>query len=538
MKKLPHINLSNRVFIVFTVSASLLVLLLTFLFLNSLSKTIRSEGERITGNTLLKSGKDLEQYIDQLQQLSQIMENTPAIQTYFSSKAPSDITLSEVEKLLFNVVSIKPDIVSIILVGRDGRLASNEKNLPMELSEDMMDMPWYKETLQNGGQPVLTSARMQDFSANRDSWVISMCREIKGQNGENLGLILIDLDYKVVENVLGDLDLGENGYLFVINDKNQPVYHKDASYFTDTAKTHALIDEARLRQDDSGGYVKQSYHLTNADWNVVVCASLDSINMIRRDTIQVVIISTAVLTILASISSWRIKRLMDDIKLKEHIQRETELSALQNQINPHFLYNSLDTIIWMAEFREVDKVIAITGALARFFRLSLNASGVTTFGNECEHVRQYLQIQRFRYEDLIKYEIDVNETLLSWKVPKLILQPIVENAIDHGLRGKKEGGTVRISADIVNGLLEVTVSDDGVGFKCEKDTVLPTQAMLLSGVVSDTLELSDNKKRSSGVGLKNVALRVRLFGGERCGVIINSQQDVGTSVKVVIRAAE
>ncbi len=535
MEKRTKNKINNRIFIYFTFASCIVILLVTFFFVNSFSRAIRLEGVRITSNTLDRSGKNLERYINQVKELSLILENTPVVKSFFNSGTVSEAKQAEIEKLLMDVVMIKPDLVSIVFVGRDGRLVSNVKDLPMALSGDMMDMPWYKETLNNGGQPVLTSARMQDFSANKDTWVISMCREIKAADGTNLGMILIDLNYSVIEDVLGNLDLGKNGYVYVINDKGQPVYHEDVSYFTDSKKAATLLKEAHAQSDSNGKSVTSSYHLTNADWLVVANTSLDSMRMIQDDIVHAVIISTIALAILASISSFRIKQLMGDIKRKEQVLRETELSALQNQINPHFLYNSLDTIIWMAEFKKIEKVIAITSALARFFRLSLSSSGITSFGNELEHVKQYLQIQSYRYENLLTYEIDVDESLMNWKVPKLILQPIVENAIDHGIRGKKEGGVVKISASVNRDRLEIIVADDGVGFACEKNYALPTDAMLKGDVFQQEKDSVHTKKRSSGVGLKNVAMRVYLFGGEDCGVMIDSTLNVGTTVKLMVR---
>ncbi len=530
MKNSMQTKFNNRIFVYFTISACLIILLLTFFFLQSFSKTIRNEGVQVTDNTIKKSGYNLERYLNQMKDLSIILENNPLIKSYFSSNDESAANQQEIEKVLVDVVAVKSDIVSIVLVGRDGRIVSNEQMLPMELSKDMMGMPWYSETLASSGKPILTSARMQGFSANKDAWVISLCREMKSSDGTNAGLIIIDLNYNVIDDVLGDLDLGTKGSVFVVNDKGQAVYHEDISYFTDPEKM-AQLKESAFSENNDDQFVKSSYHLENADWLIVAYASLDALNMIQRNIIYMVAISTIVLVGLASISSLKINKLVKDIKENEEILRKTELSALQSQINPHFLYNSLETIIWMAEFKESNKVIEITRSLARFFRLSLNSSPMTSLENEIEHTKKYLEIQSYRYENLLNYEFDIDDRFLSWKVPKLILQPIVENAIDHGIRGKKEGGTIRISTALNNDYLEIIVTDDGIGFNCEEDYFLPSsQENTQPLYTEDAFE-----KPHSGIGLKNVAKRIRLFGDEQCGVQINSTLNVGTTVKIIVK---
>lgn len=131
----------------------------------------------------------------------------------------------------------------------------------------------------------------------------------------------------------------------------------------------------------------------------------------------------------------KIRDLMDDISSKEKYLRTYEINALYSQINPHFLYNTLDTIIWMAEFGESEKVIDITKSLASFFRLSLSKGDeMISLEDELNHAREYLFIQKQRYEDRLEYEFSVDEELLQMMVPKIILQPLVENAIYHGIR--------------------------------------------------------------------------------------------------------
>jgi two-component system sensor histidine kinase YesM len=166
----------------------------------------------------------------------------------------------------------------------------------------------------------------------------------------------------------------------------------------------------------------------------------------------------------------KIRELLDaKIKEQENLKK-AELRALQAQINPHFLYNTLDTIIWMAESKKTDEVIKIVSALSSFFRISLSKGrDWITIGEEIERTRSYLTIQKMRYRDIMDYRIEVDERVSDNTVLKLILQPLVENALYHGLKNQRQGGTITVRARQKNGnevLLEV--EDDGIGFTSEK----------------------------------------------------------------------
>lgn len=213
----------------------------------------------------------------------------------------------------------------------------------------------------------------------------------------------------------------------------------------------------------------------------------------------------------------KIRELMEDISSKEKYLRTYEINALYSQINPHFLYNTLDTIIWMAEFGESEKVIEITKSLASFFRLSLSKGDeMIRLEDELKHVEQYLFIQKQRYEDNLEYELSADEEILDMKLPKIILQPLVENAIYHGIREVDGGGKITVSAKKVDDLIELLIKDDGKGFSVDKN------------------EKSDIKL--GGIGIKNVDDRIKLYYGKDYGVEVHSKEGVGTEALIRIPA--
>ena len=224
----------------------------------------------------------------------------------------------------------------------------------------------------------------------------------------------------------------------------------------------------------------------------------------------------------------KIKELLDSkIKEQENLKR-AELRALQAQINPHFLYNTLDTIIWMAESKKTDQVVKIVTALSNFFRISLSkGADWITIGEEVERIKSYLTIQKMRYRDILDFKIEVAENVSENTILKLILQPLVENALYHGIKNKRQGGTIFIRArrkgsDEV--LLEV--EDNGIGFTPEK----------LAQLRAELEDDSGDIKLESGFGIGNVNKRIRLYYGKPYGLSIQSEYTTGTCVTLVIPA--
>jgi two-component system sensor histidine kinase YesM len=224
----------------------------------------------------------------------------------------------------------------------------------------------------------------------------------------------------------------------------------------------------------------------------------------------------------------KIKDLLDaKIKEQEYLKK-AELRALQAQINPHFLYNTLDTIIWMAESKQTDRVIEIVSALSSFFRISLSKGrDWITIGEEIERTRSYLTIQKMRYRDIMDYKIEVEDQTLNNTILKLILQPLVENALYHGIKNKRSGGTITVRAIQKNDneiLLEV--EDDGIGFTPEK----------LSQVQAELEGDSGDIRLDAGFGIDNVNKRVKLYYGKQYGLSIRSEYRKGTCVTLLIPA--
>ncbi|MFS0881475.1 sensor histidine kinase [Metabacillus niabensis] len=205
-----------------------------------------------------------------------------------------------------------------------------------------------------------------------------------------------------------------------------------------------------------------------------------------------------------------------------------ELRTLQAQINPHFLYNTLETIIWMAEAKKGEQVVEITKALSHFFRISLSkGKDCILLEDEIEHIRNYLLIQKIRYQDILDVTFHLNEDILKYEIIKLSLQPLVENAIYHGIKNKRGKGFVRIKGDFnPEGHICIDVIDNGIGIK--EDELMKIKKQMSQGVPFE--------KDRGGFGMVNVHQRLVLFYGEPFGLKINSWYGSGTRVRIIIPA--
>jgi two-component system sensor histidine kinase YesM len=220
----------------------------------------------------------------------------------------------------------------------------------------------------------------------------------------------------------------------------------------------------------------------------------------------------------------RIREMLNAKVKEQEILQKAELKALQAQINPHFLYNTLDTIVWMAEANDTAQVKKIVRALTSFFRIALSkGKDWISIREEIEHVRSYLIIQKMRYRDILNYRIEVDDDLLDGTILKLTLQPLVENAIYHGIKNKRDGGTIVVRAQRVgDNLVRLEVQDDGVGFTPQK------LAQIRASLTEDGL--GEITMKEEGFGLENVNKRIKLYFGKEYGLYIQSKYREGTQV--------
>ncbi len=215
-----------------------------------------------------------------------------------------------------------------------------------------------------------------------------------------------------------------------------------------------------------------------------------------------------------------LKLLIEKNAEQEKQRRSTELALLQAQINPHFLYNTLDTIVWLIESGEISSAVTMVYSLSNFFRFSLSrGKTVITLAEEEQHIRSYLEIQQMRYRDLMEYKIDIPDELKKNILPKLTLQPLVENALYHGIKIMRRKGIIRVTGKEQGQNMILEVTDDGSGM---------SEARL------QEIRASLEKEMSDGFGLRTVHQRIQILFGTEYGLSIESTPDVGTKIIVTI----
>ena len=223
----------------------------------------------------------------------------------------------------------------------------------------------------------------------------------------------------------------------------------------------------------------------------------------------------------------KINELLEQVTTEQIRLRKAEFELLQAQINPHFLYNTLDAIIWLAEAGEQKRVVGMVRNLSDFFRTSLNqGKDINSIKEEMLHVKSYLEIQHVRYQDILSYDIEVPEALYIYSIPKITIQPLVENALYHGIKNKRGMGHISIRGEAGEKDFTITVTDDGIGID---ETRL---RQVQSGIQNKVLTGKDF------YGLYNVCERIRLNFGEEYGIFIESVYGEGTSVRVILPYVE
>ena len=241
-----------------------------------------------------------------------------------------------------------------------------------------------------------------------------------------------------------------------------------------------------------------------------------------RDGVETSMLSDALNTMID-----KINELLEQVTREQSRLRKAEFELLQSQINPHFLYNTLDAIVWLAESGEQKKVVSMVGSLSEFFRTSLNQGrDIIPVREELQHVRSYLEIQQVRYQDILKYEIRVPEELNRYLIPKITIQPLVENALYHGIKNKRGLGIIVISGRREADHFVIQIEDNGIGISKER-----------------LLQIRDGiqRRRQTGkdiYGLYNVNERIRLNFGEEYGIAIESVDKEKTVVSILLPYVE
>lgn len=555
------------------------------------SEGAEESARNFTYDIVEQVNRNAEYYIKYMEDISNLTYFNKDIQAFLSQPVHPDDYRGQIRRALDRVeigeyfnsfLSIRQDIVSIYIFGENGEVLTNRTNFHLKDNIRIEDQPWYRKAAEAGGRIVISPTHVRNFTEDGYEWVVSLSRKINHlDTKKNLGVFLIDLNFRVIQEICGDVNLGSpSGYVFIVDRDGELVYHPQQQLIYSNVKHEDFdlimnTDEKFVTSTISGR--EKLYSIISSDvtgWKVVAVTYTDEL-VPNRDEFRNFIIALSVgsipltfllSTVVASRISRPIKRLEHSMRLVEQgeldapvelegsrevvqlsrtfqlmlkrirqlmqqvveeqeLKRRSELKALQAQINPHFLYNTLDLVIWMTQRGRKEEVIHIVSSLSRLFRISISkGEEMATVKDEVEHIKHYLLIQKYRYKNKLNYVIDVEQDILRYRVPRLILQPLVENAIYHGIKPQPEGGTVRIRGHLGERegqpAIVLEVSDDGVGMPPDR----------LQGIFA----VSERGLRGGGVGVSNIQERIRLYAGAGYGLEFAARPGGGTVVTVVL----
>lgn len=498
----------------------------------------------------------------------------------------SGTSVYRIRQFLQGFTTVYPEIAGMLVVNRNGDYISNEM-YARDATRSLTEEQWYRDAAAKQGLFTIvghpTGRNVTSHTNYLDSEVISVARALNDpRTGKVTGVVLIDLKLRVIAQAAKDVRLGKTGYLMVTDAVGQPIYApKGPLEQAMPARLAASLTGAKqsvFTGELEGQQVQLVYTTSDyTGWKTVGVFRLsESVAESRAIRFYVVIFLfivcfvglTASYGLSQSISRpiHRLSALMqkaeagdmtarymndrrDEVGMlgrsfnrmineirnlmklnlrQEQQKRSAELRSLQAHIRPHFLYNTLDTIQWMARKKGAEDISELVGSLSRLFRIGLSGgSDIIRLAEEEEHIRSYLQIQQTRYAGKLHYTMDIDESLHEVYVIKLLLQPLVENAIYHGIRARRGPGMITISARQQDDLIVYTVTDDGAGITDERLAEL--EAQLQQPLT--TLE-SRGPEPAGSYGLLNIQARIHLAYGTRYGLTLRRVPEGGTAVMV------
>lgn len=472
------------------------------------------------------------------------------------------------DELLSAFLQFRPDVVAVTSYTAQGALLDCWSPGRQPKEHLFQNLSFNLDKALHSSGPYMTAPHVETIFESYYPWVVTMTAPLS-QQGE-AAWVSLDLSFSSISSYINNVSIGQRGYCFLMDEDGNIVYHPQQQLLYAGLKSE---NTGALASLNDGTYVDDTviYCVTSvegSDWRIVGVSYVDELvnrnvqDMIRLSCLlAVVVLAAALLTsfllsqllgrplrgLASAMESFetdadhftyrpvggtrevrelsdsfghmvlRIQQLMSTVREEEINLRKTELKALQAQINPHFLYNTLDSIAWMCEQGRNADAVKMVHALARLFRISISKGNeLIPIAKEIEHAESYLQIQKYRYKNQFTYEFDVDPECLDYYCNKITLQPIIENAINHGLDLLVDEGciTVRVYQDGED--IVFSVQDNGVGMSQEQVASI----------------LQHGPKDRTGIGIKNVNDRLQIYFGKKYGLHITSELDVGTCVEI------
>ena len=482
-------------------------------------------------------------------------------------------SMSQEMNLLYEVY--RDNLVGLACFTDTGELISSVPMGNLKENVDVTKQSWFVDA-----QDKMENLHFSDLHVHY--WVISLSRGVELTNSGKMseGILLVDMDFSGIRQLFAKVNSQNMGYVYLMDSDGKIIYHprqnlifsnmiqennEMAKTYEDGAHRETFEGEDRMVAVKTVGYT---------GWKIVSVMPMEKFlgDFSRTRTMAVMIIIVAILVMIfanqfvavrvakplrnledsltgigmdrepqiyiggppeiqhlgETIRSMveQLRQLTDDIVREQEEKRKSELDALQSQINPHFLYNTLDSIMWMIEAEKYDDAISMVQALSRLFRISLSkGKNIITVGEELQHAKNYLDIQKYRYKNKFTSYFEIEEGIEKYKTIKLIIQPLIENAIYYGMEYMDGDGEIYVRAYTKEEDLFIEVEDNGLGM----------QKAQVESLLTDGTRI---RSKGSGIGIRNVHQRIQLYFGTESGLEILSEPDEGTMVRIHLPKTE
>lgn len=571
---LEKISIRYTIFIYFTISALVAMLLSGIALYVQLSRQFVTAMQKESQAVLGQVSQSVDSYLRTIMKLSDSL--------YYDIIKNADLSAETINSsitLLYD--NNKDSIANIALLSKEGELLEAVPAARLKTGMDVTKEEWFENTLARTDNLHFSTPHVQyifDNNENQYRWVITLTRAVEITYGTSTeqGILLMDIRYSSLQQILENIVLGNEGYLYMVNGSGELIYHPkmqliETGWLSENIAAATEYRDGSYREEYEGEMRNINVKFVGyTGWKLLSVTpekglSLSNLKMRLFVTFVVASFLLALILINAFISSRitdpiqeleksvnaieageldtevytggtyeiqhlgrsigdmakRIKTLMQDIVTEHESKRKSEFDTLQSQINPHFLYNTLDIIVWMIENEQKQEAVKVVTALARFFRISLSkGKSIIPVRDELEHVRNYLMIQQMRFKNKFIYLIESEDNVMNLASLKLMLQPLVENAIYHGMEFMDGDGEIHVKAYQEKEELWFEISDNGLGMTQEQ----------VANLLSDTPHMSS--RQGSGIGMKNVNERIKLYFGDYYGLIIHSEPDEGTVIRI------
>ena len=545
------------------------VVIVTGVSMRFTNTSIFENSSQYTQTIIQQMNQNIDSYIDYMENIAYLISSNEDVQDYLFSDEIDSEGRYRILKQFETILDSRSDIRNVGIISKSGRMLINNGSKSVNHDLNINTQEWYTQALNSPEGPTLTSSHVQHIISGERPWVITLSRGIRDRSGsgEKEGVFFIDLNYSAISGLCDQSTVGTKGYAFILDAKGNIVYHPQQQLIYSGFKEEKGMDlkEGTHIQEQAIYTVK---NLENCDWKIVGVCYVDEMitekvsSAVSRLLIVLCLVMGAVFllgwafselfsapvrqladdmhrfeknaenfvfepmagtTEITTLSNSfehmvvKIQKLMEQVRQEEITLRKTELKALQAQINPHFLYNTLAANAWMCEDGKNEDAEEMVTALARLFRISISKGHeLIPIEKEVEHAKSYLKIENYRYKNKFTYSFEVEESCLSYLCNKITLQPIIENAIYHGVKQMIDEGEIwiRIFEDGEDIIFQV--EDNGIGMTEEQCREI----------------LRKEPGDRTGIGIKNVNDRIKIYFGSNYGLNITSELDEGTCVTI------